>query len=100
MAQSNRCTMKWRILVISWLAVLLLASGVAAAQELLLAVELPRVVGAAGFTSTSVGSRTLHGTLGQPLVGMSHSGNVDLGHGFWHGGEVGHTIYLPVVKRN
>jgi len=90
--------MKPRILLLCLLAALLLASGAAAAQALLQTTDLSRAVGSAGFTSANVGPVTLHGTLGQPFVGVSHSGNVDLGHGFWHGGEVGHTIYLPVVK--
>jgi len=90
---------KQRILLFILLAALLLASGTAAAKVVLQAPELIRAVGASGFTSTTIGSVTLNGTLGQPFVGVSSSGNVDLGHGFWHGGEMGSTIYLPVVKK-
>jgi len=100
MTQSNRRTMKRRILVLSLLGALLLASGAAAAQPLLQTVEQPRAVGSAGFTSASIGPVTLRGTLGQPFVGVSRSGNVALGHGFWHGEGVGYTVYLPVVLRN
>ena len=91
-------TMKQRILVLGLLAGLLLTSGAATASALLQTPEETRAVGSAGFTSASVGSVTLNGTLGQPFVGVSHSGNVDLGHDFWHG-VVDNTIYLPVIKR-
>ena len=97
MTKRHRYTMKRRILVSSLLAALLLVSG-AAVQARLQTVEETRAVGAAGFTSASVGSVTLNGTLGQPFVGVSSSGNVDLSHGFWHG-VVDNTIYLPVIKR-
>jgi len=99
MTQSNRRAMRWRILVSSLVVASLVVSGAAAAQALLQTVEQPRAVGSAGFTSASVGPVTLRATLGQPFVGVSRSGNVALSHGFWHGEEVGHTVYLPLVLR-
>jgi hypothetical protein len=47
----------------------------------------------------SAGSIALRGTLGQPFVGVSGSGNVTLEHGFWHGAAAGYAVYLPVVMR-
>jgi hypothetical protein len=100
MTYINRLTLKQRILVLSLLAAFLLASGAAAAQALPQAVAQRRAVVSAGFTSASTGPVSLHGTLGQPFVGLSQSGNIELRHGFWHGMQAGNKLYLPVVERN
>jgi hypothetical protein len=99
MTYSNRLSLKQRLLVLGLLAAFLLASGAAAAPALPQAVEQTRAVVSAGFTSVSVGSVSLHGSLGQPFVGLSQSGNLTLRHGFWHGVAV-NKLYLPVVQRN
>ena len=99
MTWNNRRTARWRILALSLLAALLLTSSLAAAPSLLQTAERPRAVGAAGFTSVSVGGVTLRGTLGQPFVGVSRSGSVALSHGFWHGIERSYNIYLPVIMK-
>ena len=100
MTWNNRRTARWRILALSLLAALLLTSSLAAAPSLLQTAERPRAVGAAGFTSVSVGGVTLRGTLGQPFVGVSRSGSVALSYGFWHGIAAEYKIYLPVVLRS
>jgi hypothetical protein len=100
MTYSNHLTLKQRLLVLGLLAAFLLASGAAAAPALPLAVEQTRAVWSGGFTSASAGSVTLNGTLGQPFVGQSQSGNVTLRHGFWHGTDVVNKVYLPMVSRN
>ena len=100
MMKNNHHTARWRILALSLLAALLLTSSLAAAPSLLQTAERPRAVGAAGFTSVSVGGVTLRGTLGQPFVGVSRSGSVALSYGFWHGIAAEYKIYLPVVLRS
>jgi len=82
------------------LAALLIVSSLAAVPALLQSVERTRAVSGAGATSVTVGGITLRGTLGQPFVGGSASGNVTVRHGFWHGVQVSavnRAIYLPLV---
>ncbi len=91
-----------RILLLGALAALLVVSGVAAGSVQPQAVERSRQVIAGGGTSATAGGVTLRATLGQPFVGSSTGGDVKIGHGFWHGGEVvaSRYVYLPVVLKN
>jgi len=54
-----------------------------------------------GGGTTSGGSYTLGGTIGQPDAGILSGGNYTLGGGFWGGGvaAVGYKVYLPMVLR-
>lgn len=46
------------------------------------------------------GTYTVGGTLGQPDAGELSGGDYVLRGGFWPGGAVEYTIYLPFVLRN
>ena len=89
-----------RVLVWGVLAALLLLGGVASASRLPQADERPREVLASGGTNITANSITLRGTLGQPFVAVSAQGSVRLSQGFWHGGEVVNSIYLPLLLKN
>jgi len=54
------------------------------------------VVASAGGSSAS-GGTTLHGTLGQPLVGLSTSQHASLLAGYEHVTSLQRVIYLPLV---
>ncbi len=91
--------MKTKILLIA-LAMALAVTGVALASD---GVERTRWILSGGASHAAAGGVALRATLGQPIVGVAGSGEVSLGHGFWHGGvlaESGHSIYLPLVMRN
>jgi len=59
------------------------------------------VIGAAGGFSAASGA-TLHGTLGQPIVGLSSSDHASVSAGYERsGGQLDlHAIYLPLVMRD
>ena len=55
-----------------------------------------------GGGSSSGGSYSLSGTIGQPDAASSTGGGYTLAGGFWHGGaaaQVGEIVYLPMVIR-
>jgi hypothetical protein len=55
-----------------------------------------------GATSSTGGSYSLGGTIGQPDAGTSAGGTYALSGGFWGGGaaaEVGHNLFLPLIMR-
>jgi hypothetical protein len=55
-----------------------------------------------GGGSSTGGSYTLGGTLGQPEPGLSEGGAYTLSGGFWGGGSataLSYPLYLPLVKR-
>jgi hypothetical protein len=85
------------------LALALLAAGVVLAART--TVQTHQVT-SGGITAASASGGDVHlgGTLGQPVVGIvtSDGGDVSLGQGFWHGGDVAvmHEIYLPLLLRN
>jgi hypothetical protein len=78
------------LVLVMWLAV----AGLAGASS---GVERPREAMASGTTSASVGSVTLQGTVGQPLVGVRIVSDVQLSHGFWRGQGARYVIHIPVV---
>jgi len=41
----------------------------------------------------------LSGTVGQPETGAMSGGNYTLAGGFWGGGAIQYSLYLPVVVR-
>jgi len=89
--------MKTKILILALMLVLLLAVyGAALANG---GVELPRWALGGGATDSAGGDVTVRATLGQPVVGVVCSGDVTLGQGFWHGGAVTYSIFLPLVMR-
>ena len=55
-----------------------------------------------GGGSSSGGTYTLSGTLGQPDAGALTGGTYTLGGGFWGGGALagGYEIFLPLVFRS
>jgi hypothetical protein len=92
--------MKTKILILSVVLVLsLVVVGLALAID---GVELPRWVLGGGASDSSGGGTTLRATLGQPVVGVVSSGEITLGQGFWHGGELyapQHFVYLPITAK-
>jgi hypothetical protein len=57
------------------------------------------VIGGGGGGMESAG-HTMHGTLGQPMTGVSTSGGHTLCSGFWCGvGSRESTVYVPLVLR-
>ena len=95
--------MRYSRAILLALLLALLAAGVAlAARE---TVQTHHVTsGGITAASTSGGDVHINGTLGQPVVGIvtSGGGDVFVGQGFWHGGDVAvmHEIYLPLLLRD
>ena len=53
-----------------------------------------------GATSSTGGSYSLAGTIGQPDAGTSTGGTYALSGGFWGGGAAaGHDLFLPLILR-
>ncbi len=52
-----------------------------------------------GYTFSSGGDYSLGGTIGQPDAGAMSGGDYVLLGGFWGGGTVRYTLYLPLVLR-
>ncbi len=92
--------MKTKILILALVLVLsLVVVGLALANG---SIELPRWALSGGASNSVGGDVTLRATLGQPVVGAISGGDVTLGQGFWHGGELPeglYGIYLPIVLR-
>lgn len=92
--------MKTKILILTLvLALFLAATSVVLANN---GIELPRWVLGGGASDSAGGDTTLRATLGQPVIGVVSSGDVSLGQGFWHGGDLPegeYHIYLPLVQR-
>ena len=57
------------------------------------------VIGSGGGTATG-GNYTLNGTIGQPVVGLSSSADLDLCSGFWCKLLEHYKIFLPQILRN
>ena len=55
------------------------------------------VDGGGGFSSG--GEYALRGTVAQPDAGALAGGDYALGGGFWPGGRVDYSVYLPIVLR-
>jgi hypothetical protein len=51
-----------------------------------------------GDTSTG-GSYSLGGAIGQPDAGTSSGGTYALSGGFWGGGATAHNLFLPLILR-
>ena len=92
--------MKIKILILVLVLALFLAvAGAALANG---NIELPRWVLGGGASDSSTGDVTLHATLGQSVVGVVSAGDVTLGQGFWHGGDLpgdGYEVYLPLIQK-
>ncbi len=92
--------MKTKILILALVLVLsLMVAGLALANG---GIELPRWVLSGGASNSVGGDVTLRATLGQPVVGVVSGGEVTVGQGFWHGGELpegAYAIYLPLIQR-
>jgi hypothetical protein len=87
--------MRWALLVC---LVALLASGVALATA---GYDLSWwTVDGGGTTTSSSGSYTLGGAIGQPDAGLMSGGDYTLSGGFWGAGPAMHKIYLPLVIHN
>jgi hypothetical protein len=87
-----------KLILLLVLALFLVVAGMTMAKGV---VELPRWAMGSGATDSAAGDLSLRATLGQPLVGSVSGGDVTLGQGFWHGGElpVGQNdMYLPLVQ--
>lgn len=87
---------KW----ILWLSLLgLLVVGVAIAAPL--AYTLDWWTADSGGGSSSGGSYSLSGTIGQPDAGLLTGGQYTLGGGFWAGGAwtPENRLYLPLIRR-
>ena len=52
-----------------------------------------------GGGSSSGGSYTLGGTIGQPDAGVMNGGSYTLVGGFWSGATARHNIYLPLILK-
>ena len=53
-----------------------------------------------GATSSTGGSYSLGGTIGQPDAGGTSSGGTySLSGGFWGGGATAHNLFLPLILR-
>jgi hypothetical protein len=54
-----------------------------------------------GATSSTGGSYSLDGTIGQPDAGISSGGIYTVAGGFWGSGvaAVGHNLFLPLILR-
>ena len=52
-----------------------------------------------GGAPSSADGITMNGTLGQPVVGQSSSGDVSLGAGYWTR-DMEYAVYVPLVMRN
>jgi hypothetical protein len=55
-----------------------------------------------GATSSTGGSYSLGGTIGQPDAGTSAGGTYALSGGFWGGGSlasIGNSLFLPLILR-
>ena len=80
------------------LLVLALVSGVALANG---GPGRLRQVISGGGTNASAGDLTVHGTLGQPVVGtVTGDAGVVIGQGFWSGvGAADYYVYLPLILR-
>ena len=55
-----------------------------------------------GTTSSTGGSYSLSGTIGQPDAGTSTGGTYALSGGFWGGGSlasIGNSLFLPLILR-
>ena len=80
------------------LLVLALLSGVALANG---GPERLRQVISGGGTRASAGALTVHGTLGQPVVGsVTADAGVVIGQGFWSGGGgTDYFVHLPLILR-
>jgi len=80
----------------------LLASGLALANGL--DYTLPWWTADGGGGTSSGGSYTLSGTIGQPDAGLLQGGEYTLGGGFWGGGILttpgGYSIYLPLSQKS
>ncbi len=90
--------MKTKILILV-LVLSLVVVGLALANG---GIELPRWALSGGASEAASGDVTLRATLGQPVVGVVSGGDVTLGQGFWHGGELpegAYSIYLPLIQR-
>jgi hypothetical protein len=87
--------------VLALLGCLLLGSLALAAPT---ATTLPRWVLPGGGDLIETAPYSLHGTIGQSVVGPIGSGSTEIGAGFWGGvgatGGAGYHIYLPVVQCN
>lgn len=53
-----------------------------------------------GQTEPDGAGYSLSGTIGQPDADAWSGGGYTLSGGFWGGGGVGYTVYLPVILRN
>lgn len=52
-----------------------------------------------GATSSTNGSYSLAGTIGQPDAGTSIGGTYTLSGGFWGGRATAHNLFLPLILR-
>lgn len=52
-----------------------------------------------GATFSTGGTYSLGGTIGQPDAGTLSGGSYTLGGGFWGGGTIHYTLYLPLILR-
>jgi hypothetical protein len=57
------------------------------------------VVGGGGGTSQGSSGFFLNGTVGQPDVGQSNSAGFTLDGGFWAGGAMPSSVFLPLIQR-
>ena len=84
-------------ILLAILACVLLVTGVALAAN---GYEVPRHVIGGGGGRVAQGGYTLDYTIGQPVVGTSGAGTLELCSGFWCGAAGAHDIYLPLVLRD
>jgi hypothetical protein len=90
--------MNKQILITTIAALLVIATAVIvwAAGE-----TMPRsVIPGGGGTGLQNGDYILHGALGQPVAGSVENSEYQLCSGFWCGGPVTRTVYLPLVLRS
>lgn len=89
--------MNKQILITTIAALLVIATAVIvwAAGE-----AMPRsVIPGGGGTGLQNGDYILHGALGQPVAGSVENSEYRLCSGFWCGGPVTHTVYIPLVLK-
>lgn len=57
-----------------------------------------------GGAPAGAGNVTLNGSMGQPVIGLTSTGNTQIRSGYWYGittsGPGGEDLYLPVILSN
>ena len=100
---NTRRTRAWRRHVLALLALGLLASALLAGRAIA-EPNAPAIgwwVVAGGSGPASSGDVTSDGTLGQPFIGPSASGDITVGAGYWYGAQAPrYQLFLPVAMRN